>query len=158
MAGTVRFEGKDPGPGHVKWTGNAQTADVGGRNRDQPWSYRYYEITLSCPARVRAQLAFRVGDDLGVGRPSIYTTALLTGNQGSTLTDLCNPRFPSKWDRKPWDYDLEWEFKMFSLPALAPSSGLRLIFQPLLIQREALASYRLAQHARPVPTMPKLLT
>src|ERR1039457_3434786 len=45
------------------------------RNRDQPWSYRYYEITLSCPARVRAQLAFRVGDDLGVGRPSIYTTA-----------------------------------------------------------------------------------
>src|ERR1039457_2966354 len=54
--------------------------------------------------------------------------------------------------------DLEWEFKMLSLPALAPSSGLRLIFQPLLIQREALASYRLAQHARPVPTMPKLLT
>jgi len=50
------------------------------RNRDQPWSYRYYEITLSCPARVRAQLAFRVGDDLGVGRPSIYTTAFLAGN------------------------------------------------------------------------------
>ena len=88
----------------------------------------------------------------------VNTAPLLTGNQGSTLTDLCNPRFPSKWDRKPWDYDLEWEFKMFSLPALAPSSGLRLIFQPLLIQREALASYRLAQHARPVPTMPKLLT
>src|ERR1017187_4777064 len=50
-----------------------------GRNRDQPWSYRYYEITLSSPARVRAQLAFRVGDDLGVGRPSIYTTASLAG-------------------------------------------------------------------------------
>jgi hypothetical protein len=31
------------------------------RNRDQPWSYRYCEITLSCPARVRAQLTFRVG-------------------------------------------------------------------------------------------------
>jgi hypothetical protein len=44
------------------------------------------------------------------------------------------------------DADLEW------------SSGLRLIFQPLLIQREALAPYRLAQHARPVSTMPKLLT
>ena len=31
------------------------------RNRDQPWSYRYCEITLSCTARVRAQLTFRVG-------------------------------------------------------------------------------------------------
>src|ERR1019366_9805481 len=51
-----------------------------GPNRDQPWGYRYYEITLSCPARVRAQLAFRVGDDLGVGRPSIYATAFLAGN------------------------------------------------------------------------------
>src|ERR1017187_5216922 len=44
-----------------------------GRNRDQPWSYRYYEITLSCTAGFRAQLAFRVGGDLGVGRLSIYT-------------------------------------------------------------------------------------
>ena len=51
------------------------------RNRDQPWSYRYYEITLSCPARVRAQLAFRVGDDLGVGRPLIYTMPLIARNQ-----------------------------------------------------------------------------
>src|ERR1017187_1340344 len=42
---------------------------------DQPWSYRYCEITLSCPVRVRAQLTFRAGNDLGVGRPSIYTTA-----------------------------------------------------------------------------------
>src|ERR1035438_1119973 len=55
------------------------------RNRDQPWSYRYYEITLSCPARVRAQLAFRVGDDLGVGRPSIYTTALIAGSRRRSL-------------------------------------------------------------------------
>ena len=35
------------------------------------------EITLSCPARVRTQRAFRVGDDLGVDRPSIYTTAFI---------------------------------------------------------------------------------
>ena len=87
----------------------------------------------------------------------VNTAPLLTGNQGSTLTDPCNPRFPSKWHRKPWEYDQGWEFKMFSLPALAPISGLRPIFQPLLIQREALELYRLAQHAPPVPTMPKLL-
>jgi hypothetical protein len=80
------------------------------------------------------------------------------GNQASTLTEICNSRFASKADRKPWDYDLECEFKMLSLPALAQSSGLRIVLQPLLIHREALASYRLARHARPVPTMPKLLT
>ena len=49
-------------------------------------SYRYYEITLSWTAGFRAQLAFRVGGDLGVGRPSIYTTASVAGNRCIQLT------------------------------------------------------------------------
>src|ERR1019366_5651762 len=60
-----------------------------GPNRDQPWGYRYYEITLSCPARVRAQLAFRVGDDLGVGRPSIYTTESLAIYSVNRSSPIC---------------------------------------------------------------------
>jgi hypothetical protein len=84
--------------------------------------------------------------------------AVTRGNQAATLTEICNPRFPSKADRKPWDYDLECEFKILSLPGLAQSRGLRTVLQPLLIHREALASYPLARHARPGPTMPKLLT
>ena len=46
----------------------------------------------------------------------------------------------------------------FRLPALPPTSGIRLAVRQLLIQREALASCRLAQHARPVLTMPIPLT
>src|ERR1039458_2783052 len=67
-----------------------------GRNRDQPWSYRYYEITLSCPAWVRAQLAFRGGDDLGVGRPSIYTTASGVGNLQGPPANIMNCRMRSR--------------------------------------------------------------
>src|ERR1019366_4969761 len=45
-----------------------------GRNRDQPWSYRYYEITLAPrPGSSATRLPCR--RNLGVGRPSIYATA-----------------------------------------------------------------------------------
>src|ERR1035441_4841686 len=80
------------------------------RNRDQPWSYRYYEITLSCPARVRAQLAFRVGDDLGVGRPSIYTTA------SGRILEKCS------WVRISFHYS--WRRATIGSTRLARSAGM----------------------------------
>lgn len=67
-----------------------------GRNQDQPWSYRYYEITLSCPPEFERN------------SPSAQATIWELTDPRSTLrrqrgsipmcpANVSNGRFSSKW-------------------------------------------------------------